>query len=298
MNPLVERRCRVTVSVQRPGGAASDSPRRLEYAFEDHRMHISISQGGGQFGNARIAIFGMRLDAMNKIARLWLESMTPITTDTVGVDVWDGGNFVPLFRGVIAWAAVNAGSAPDVSLEIDANSFMAAMNEPAPPYVQDTPLALQDALTAILAPTDITVAFAETVPALQVQKVHVIGTPMQQAQRVMNAYPELTWYIDLQRMIVRPVGAPAEETAVTISRETGLIGYPTYSTSGVTLSTLFDPRIRLGLALDIRTEFDFVNRTKWITSVLQHNLQPNMPGGQWSTQIAAQAWGKKGNTNG
>jgi hypothetical protein len=50
--------------------------------------------------------------------------------------------------------------------------------------------------------------------------------------------------------------------------------------------------------LDIQTVFDFVNRTKWVAAVLQHTLQPNTPGGQWMTQIAAQSYGSKGDTSG
>lgn len=295
MNPLVERKARVTVKVVRPG---NDGDRALEYAFIDHRMSITVSQGGNQFGNAKVAINGVNLESMNKIARLWLEVLSPSNTDTLTIDVWDGSNFVPFFAGVITWSAVNAASAPQVALEIEANSAMIAMNTVASPYAQDTPVALQDALAQILAPTGLVVDFAESVPALQVQKARLSGTPMDQAAALLNYYPELTWYINLQRFLVRPVNGPLGGDPIPVSKYTGMISYPTYSTSGVTVATLFDPRIRPGLALDIQTAFDFVNRTKWVASVLQHSIQPNTPGGQWITQIAAQSYGSKGDTSG
>lgn len=295
MNPLVERRARVTVNVVRPG---TDGDRALTYAFEQHRMVIQVGQGGNQFGNAKVQVFGVPLDAMNKIARLWLEVLSPSNTDTLTIDVWDGANFVPFFAGVITWSAINASGAPQVALEIEANSAMIAMNTVAPPYAQDTPIALQDALQQILTPTGLVVDFAESVPALQIQKAHLTGSPMDQASALLGYFPELTWYINLQRFLVRPVNGPLGGDPVRINKTTGMIGYPTYSTSGVTLATIFDARIRPGLALDIQTDFDFVNRTKWVAAVLQHTLEPNKPGGNWLTQIAAQSYGSKGDTSG
>lgn len=295
MNPLVERRARVTVKVVRPG---TSGERELTYAFEQHRMSITVSQGGNQFGNAKVSINGVNLEAMNKIARLWLEVLSPSNTDTLTIDVWDGSNFVPFFAGVITWTAVNAAQAPQVALEIEANSAMIAMNTVAAPYAQDTPVALQEALTQILAPTGLVVEFAESVQDLQIQKARLVGTPMDQAAALMNYFPELTWYINLQRFLVRPVNGPLGGEPIPISKYTGMISYPTYSTSGVTVATLFDARIRPGLALDIQTAFDFVNRTKWVAAVLQHTIQPNTPGGQWITQIAAQSYGSKGDGSG
>ena len=305
MNTLVPRRARVTVKVTRPD--AQGAEQALTYAFgwneqapddPGHRMTINVGQGGGQFGNAKVSIFGVNLEAMNKIARLWLEVLSPSNTDTLTIDVWDGSNFVPFFAGVITWSAVNASGAPQVALEIEANSAMIAMNTVAAPYAQDEPVSLQAALSQILGPTGLVVEFAPSVPELPVQRAHLAGTPMDQASALMGYFPELTWYINLQRFLVRPVNGPLGGDPIPVNKNTGMIGYPTYSTSGVQLATLFDPRIRPGLALDIQTIFEFVNRTKWVASVLQHTLQPNTPGGQWMTQIAAQSYGSKGDGSG
>lgn len=302
MNPLVARRARVTVSVTRPNvgaGDVADGESVSTYAFEQHRMTIQVVQGGAQFGNAKVQIFGVNMDAMNNIARLWLEVLSPSNTDTLTVDVWDGANFIPFFSGVITWSAINAGGAPSVALEIEANSAMIAMNTVATPYAQDTPVGLESALSTILGPTGLVVEFAESVPELQFQKAHFIGTPMDQAAALMGYYPELTWYVNLQRFIVRPVNAPLGGDPIPVNKTTGMVGYPTYSTSGVSVAMLFDARVRPGLALDIQTtEFEFINRTKWVAAVLQHNIQPNTPGGDWLTHVAAQSYGSKGDTSG
>lgn len=299
MNTLIERKARVTVKVTRSDANEQGDTLQSTYEFIQHRMSITVTQGGGQFGNAKVQIFGAALDAMNNIARLWLEVLSPSNNDTMDIDVWDGANFVPFFQGVITWSAINASGAPNVALEIEANDSMVAMNTVAQPYAQDTPIALQDALTAILEPVGLVVEFAESVPDLQIQKAHLLGSPMEQANALMNYFPELTHYTNLRRFIVRPVNGPLGGDPLPVNKGTGMIGYPTYSSSGITLATLFDARLRLGLALDIQTtSFDFINRTKWVCAVLRHEIQPNWPGGQWVTQIAAQAYGTKGDDAG
>ncbi|NEK64658.1 MAG: hypothetical protein G3W71_19425 [Xanthomonas perforans] len=296
MNPLQERRARVTVEVVRPNAQGVDAPQT--YVFEQHRMSITVGQGGNQFGNAKVQVYGVPLESMNQIARLWLEVLTPGNTDVLKIDVWDGANYVPFFSGVITWSAVNASGMPNVYLDIEANAAMVAMNMPASPYAQEGPLVLWDALTAILEPTGLIVDYADTAPEIYVSKVRTTGTPLEQAGALMRGYPELTWYVNLQRFIVRPINGPLGGDPIVINKYSGMIGYPIYATSGITVSTIFDPRIRPGVTLDIQTAFDYVNRTKWIASVLQHNLQPNTPGGAWLTQIAANSFGSKGDESG
>mgnify|MGYP000176773095 CR=1 FL=1 len=296
MNPLVERRARITVEVERPN--AQGQAQALTYEFIEHRMSIQVTQGGNQFGNAKVSIFGVPLASMNQIARLWLETMTPSATDKMRIDVWDGSNFVPFFSGVITWSAVNASGMPAVALEIEANDSAVGMIQPASPYAQEGPVLMKDALTAILGPIGLVVELAPSVPTYQLTRIRTTGTPIEQAAQLMSQFPDLTWYINLQRFLVRPVNGPLGGDPIPVNKGTGMIGYPVYSTSGITVGKLFDPQLRPGVALDVQTEFDFVNRTLWVAAVLQHNLQPNTPGGQWITNIAAQSYGTKGDTAG
>lgn len=294
-NPYTLKSARVTVTVDRPD--ANGNTTTQTYRFQDHRMRINVRQGGAQFGNAKLEIFGVPLKAMNQIARLWLEALTPLGTDTVQVDVFDGRDYVPFFQGVIAWSAVNASRMPQVSLDIEANSGMALMIQPASPYATGSTVLLKDALTTIAAPAGFAVDYPDTVPQFQLSQVRVTGTPLEQIGELMNQYPQLTWNVSLQRIQIRAALAPIDSNSVRIAADNGLMGYPVYSTSSLTLSTLFNPKITPGVALDVQTEFDFVNRTVWVASVLNHMLEPNMPGGQWTTQIAANSYGAKGNGN-
>lgn len=292
-NPFQQRTARVTVTVQRPDktGAAQ----AFTYVFEQHRMRIAVRQGGQQYGNAKIEVFGVPLATMNNIARLWLEALTPQNTDSVAIDVWDGNGFVPFFQGIITWSAVDASAVPNVKLVIEANESMQLMNATASPYSNAGPVSLKDVLTAIAMPAGFAVDYSISAPPYQLTDQRVTGSPMEQIGAIMRQFPDLTWTSRLQRIIVRKANAPYGADPIRIADDAGKMGFPVYSQSGLQFSTLFDPRTYPGVGVNVESTFDYVNRTTWVASVLAHSLEPNLPGGQWTTSVAAISYGPKGN---
>lgn len=295
-NAFTERKARVTVTVTRANSSGVQTP--TTYTFLQHRMRINVRQGGNQFGNAKIEIFGVPPDTMNNIARLWLETLTPQNTDTVAIDVFspDAQDYVPFFSGVIAWSAVNGGGMPAVSLIIEANAAMALMNATAAPYSNAGPVALEAALTSIASAQGFSVDYSAAAPQYQLTDVRVTGSPMEQIAGLMAHFNDLTWFVNLQRLIIRSAGAPFATDSIRIAADNGMQRLPVYSSSGIQLDTLFNPLLRPGVACDIETQqFDFVNRTLWVAAVLAHDLEPNLPGGRWTTSLAASSFGPKGN---
>jgi hypothetical protein len=297
LNPYVERIARVTVTVQRPnaqGTAASQT-----YVFINNRMKIRLRDGGANFGNCRIEIYGVPLADMNQIARLYLMPLTPQNTDTVNVDIWDGNTqqFVPLFQGVVSWSAIAASGMPHVALVIESNSSFALMIASASPYANGTPVSLQDVLTAIATPVGYTVDYSTAAPQYMIQRVRLTGSPMDQINTLMRSFPDLTFNVHLQRLIVRPANAPYSSSvgAVAISAATGMQAAPEYGTNGVTFSTLFNAQIVPGASLAFTTQFSYLNQTQWVAAVLQHDLEPNVFNGKWTSSIAACAYGVTGN---
>lgn len=291
-NPLVPRRARVTVNVTRPNSQGEQED--LSYSFMNHRMRIMVRQADKQFGNAKVEVFGVPLDTMNQIARLWLESLTPQNTDKLLIDVFDGEGFVPFFQGVIMWSAVDASAVPQVKLVIEANSSMALMNLAASPYANPEPVLLSDALTQIIKPAGFTLDYSPSAPVYMVSD-RVNGSPLEQVDKLIKGFPDLTWHTSLQRLVVRKINTPFTADPLRIAPDTGLQGFPVYSTSGLQFSTVFNPQLIPGVAVDVITPFDLVTRTKWVTSVLSHTLDVNVPGGHWSTAAAATSYGQKGN---
>ena len=297
-NPFITRQARVTVTVTRPNSAGA--PTNFTYVWTQNRMRLSVREGGQQFGNLKAEIYGVPLSDMNQIARLWLEQLTPQNTDTITVDVWNGNanGWMPWYQGVIAWAAVNARGMPITYLEIESNSAFVLSNTTALPYSNSAPVTLRDALTSIAALGGFTVNYASTLDTYVLQKVRLTGSPLQQIGELMRHFPELTWNARLQQIVVRAANAPLSDAAVRIAVDTGMESFPVYSTSALTMSTLFNPQIYPGVALDVVVPaLQFVDRTLWVAAVLSHQIEPNYPKGRWMTDIAANSFGPKGNGN-
>ena len=112
----------------------------------------------------------------------------------------------------------------------------------------------------------------------------------------MRHFSDLTWFINLQRLVVRAANAPFDSNAIDINASNGMQRLPVYSSSALQLDTLFNPQLRPGVACNIQTQqFDFINRTLWVASVLSHQIEPNLPGGQWTTSLACNSYGPRGN---
>jgi hypothetical protein len=294
-----DRILQVTVTVTRPDAqAAGGSPQVSTYVWQHNRIRVSIRLGGSQFGNAVIEVFGVPLQDMNNIARLWLKSLTPQNTDTVAVAVWNGQTFTPLFQGVVSWAQVDASGLPMVKLIIEANTSFAAANTPAAPYANAGPVTLKAALTTIAQAAGYTVNYAASAPQYQLTDVRVTGSVLDQIGAMMRYFPDLVWTPNLQQILVRAEDAPLTTDPVRVAVDTGMQQAPVYSTSGLQFVTLFNPQILPGTALNVETIFDFVNQTNWIAHVIQHQLDANMPSGQWATSVAANSYGLKGNNDG
>jgi hypothetical protein len=292
--PFIERIARVDVKIQRPD--STGAMQTTAFSFQQHRMRIAVRQGGNQYGNAHVEIFGMPLDAMNQISRLWLEALTPTNTDTLEIAVWDGTAFVSLFQGVITWSAVDASGMPAVKLVVEANAGFALANATASPYANAGPVLLRDALTSIVSPAGMTVDYSAALPDVQLVDVRADGSPLAQVASILRAFPQIRWLVNLQRLVVFPTAAPFAEDPVRVAADTGLVGNPVYSTSGLQFATIYNPQIAPGTYLDVESgTFEFINRTKWVAAVIAHELEPNLPGGKWHTSVGASNWGPKSN---
>ena len=79
---------------------------------------------------------------------------------------------------------------------------------------------------------------------------------------------------------------PAGQSAVTISPNTGLIGYPRFAGVGVTFTTIYNPGLRFGDRIYLETSLP--NATGYYSvQATAHHLSTEMPGGPWETEVTA-----------
>lgn len=286
-NPFVTRAARVTVTVTREDSSSDTGVSTSQYVFQEHRMIIRVSLGGGRFGNAKVSIHGVPLANMNNISRLWLVPLQIQAQDTIAIDVWDGSTYVPFFNGVISWAGTDGSALPDVTLNIEANAAFGLSQTTPAPYSASGTQTLENVLTGILQNTGFTLDLAPSVPPLTVTNPRYSGSAQDQLDACLRAFPNIAFNVTLQRVRVYPTTQPFGTDPILVSPTTGAVGAPNYSSSAVTWKTLFNPQLVPGQAILLDSEFVLSGGANWVCRVLNHTLEPNKPKGAWHTDFAA-----------
>jgi hypothetical protein len=163
------------------------------------------------------------------------------------------------------------------------------------PYANPGPVALQDVLTSVITPAGFSLDYSSAAINPLMNDVRLTGSPLEQITQAIGHYPQLRFAFQLQRLAVTAVGQPFTADPILISPRNGMMGGPAFSSSSLQLATIFNPRIRQGVAIEVETEFTYVNQTAWLAAVVVHQLEPNVPGGAFTTSIACSAWGTAGN---
>jgi hypothetical protein len=312
-NPLIVRQARVTVTVgddtiqqsteqlsagtstlYGPSailtGAATGAagPNGTVYTWTQQRMQLHIVAGGKQFNTCDLLVYGLPKATMNALSRLYLTPMNVRPQDTVKVEVWNGSQYVPLFFGSIQWAAPKGSSMPNVPLLISSNACTALQQTAPPPYSASGTLKLTDVLTAVLTSAGFTLNAPAAFASYTITNPRASGSLQDQIKAILSNYPDIAWDISLQQLILRQVGATLSGVdPITIGPTTGMKGSPDYSTSGVTVATVFNPLITLGATITLDTVFTYATKAQWQVAAIEHILEPNVPNGRWDTQLAA-----------
>jgi hypothetical protein len=96
----------------------------------------------------------------------------------------------------------------------------------------------------------------------------------------------IAWTVEAGTLVIWPEGKSRSRPAVTVSRETGLVGFPTKDALYVNFTSLYNPLLRFGNLVKIETSFTPAAGL-WTVQRIGQSLDAEMPGGAWFTQCAA-----------
>jgi len=111
------------------------------------------------------------------------------------------------------------------------------------------------------------------------------GTALQQIKDVAKA-ANINYSIEYGKLVISPkdsyreLGAPIE-----ISAATGMVGYPSFASQGISVTTLFNPDLVMERKIEIKSTLTPANGV-WVTYSVAHSLESETPDGQWFTQVS------------
>jgi len=253
------------------------------------RVHAHIEQVNGPgMGQAEVRVYGLTPSLLNQLSSL--NQATQVTRKNVlTVSAGDDVNgMAVVFQGQISVGQIMLNAAPDTHLLVLANSGgLEAVQRVAPtsyPGSADAAVIMQN--LAYLADLD----FENNGVSVQLATPYFTGSPWEQMKRCAE-HGNFNYTIapngNRKVLAIFPKDGARGGAIPLVSPATGMVGYPSYSTSvyGLELTTLFNPLLRIGGQVKVQSSLEVANGT-WRIFNLQHELESEDPGGQWFTRFS------------
>lgn len=234
--------------------------------------------------SAAVKIWGLKYEDMTQLTML---SFRPLELQRNLISIFAGerGEKLSLaFSGEIISAFADFNSAPDVCMIFEADTGTYAQQIAEPALTVDGATGAAGVFSNLARASGF--SFSGEGLTTSVKNIRLSGSPVSKAEKLARDIGcELI--IDDGTMIAAPAGKARDGNAVFLSRNAGLIGYPTFTQDGISFKCVYTPAITFGGLIRIES---IVPRATgvWKVSKLDHLLSAYNPGGgPWETQVDA-----------
>lgn len=292
MSGFVRRKMEVRFKLQPVNNAATGQTTQPTFAesggsevvITDRRMSATIRRAGGfSQGQMHLRIFGLSLSLMNQLStlgKLPLAGRNNAVTVLAGDDV---NGMAIVYIGTIANAWANFQGVPDVTFEIAALAGLYGALAPVPPASYGGSASVAVIMSSLAAQLNRT--FKNDGVDAVLSNPYLPGTLLDQVQACARA-AGIEYDDDGQTLTIWPKGGNKNGLVPLLSPATGLVGYPAFTQSGISLTTLFNPSVTFGGLVKVESSLQPAVGT-WRVYNLAHQLDADMPDGQWFTHIEA-----------
>lgn len=233
---------------------------------------------------ASVRIYGLTKDDMVMLSR---QSFRPLESEKNLIAIWAGdeNDMTQVFAGEINQVQADLNSAPDIVFEIKAQSgyYPSLMAEGPETWRGQVPAA--DIIGQLT--ERIGYAFSNKGVSVSLRNPRLEGSPL---EKIISAGKQagIDLVVDDNEIIALPPEKPREEEAVPVSKDTGLIGYPTFDGANLSIKSIFNPRFRFDGLIEVESEVEAPNKI-WRITRLTHSLAAFKTGGPWMSDITAVA---------
>lgn len=282
MTKLVTRKINITFQLG-TGSFGTDGSDKVE--ITGLRTSAVITKAGGaSMSTLELQVWGMPLDTMQKLTVLNKLAYAQERDNTVTLIAGDDESGLGVvFTGTIKEAWADASNAPDVLFTVSAFSGGLDAVKPVAPVSYQGSVSVDTVLGSIAAQMTPPHTLENSGVQVTLDNPYLPGTLRDQALAVARA-ARCNMLIDEQVLAIWPLGETRGSLTLDISAETGLVGYPQFTQNGIALSVLFTPSLVFGQTIKVTSALAAANGS-WVVAAVQHNLDAELPGGQWFTRV-------------
>lgn len=258
--------------------------------IEGLRCSASIVREGVGFARADLQVWGMPLSTMNKLTVLQKTLYEQQKLNRVIISAGDEDSGVSTcFAGVVREAWADGRQQPDVMFHVSADSALYDTLKPVPPVSFKGTVDVAVVLAGIA--SQMGYGFENSGVTGQINNPYWPGTPKAQIAAVCEAVNCQSHLDDANKVLaVWPNGKARDGAEILLSKDSGMVGYPAFTQSGIKATSLYNPSFEFGRKVRVESDFKPANGS-WVINALAHRLESLVPGGMWFSDIECSTLG-------
>ena len=280
--PEIFTKKRIRIEVYLRAGKFEDGNNVL--IIDDLPMHVDIKKEGiPSFPEANITIWGL---SMNKMKALSMKGHVMLQSYRNRVKIFAGDgepSQLPLvFVGDEYFGAAQIDSQGEVRFDMKAFTGIFSAMTPSTPMSVKGSVPAADIIQQFA--TDAGFKFINQGVTTQVTDCVIYGDPMRKMRQVADAIGA-DLIVDDDTITLLPIKEARRAPYLLVSPQTGLLGYPTINSTGITVTFLFNPAVRFNQTIHVESVIPMATGDHRVIR-LQHSIDANQnDGGQWQTTI-------------
>ena len=270
----------------RIGLALYKDEQKRTLVYEGVETHVQIEKPGEPDQNkATVEMYNLSMDAMRDMTTL---SFRPLQTKKNLIVIFAGAETEGMslcFAGEIDTAYADFSGAPTIKMHIEAAAGSYPSLKASPPIAVKGSQSAASLIEQFAKESGYT--FLNNGVSASVKNAVLNGSPVQK-MRAVAGMVGCELLIDDNVVKIQPYDKGLDEgNAVLMSKDSGMLGYPTFTSEGISLKCLYNPDLQLGGMIEVDTVVPGAKGT-WKITKLSHSLVANSTSpGDWFSSIEA-----------
>lgn len=222
---------------------------------------------------AKVQVYGLAMADMEQMTTL---AFLPLETQKNYLQIKAGEKDTELsfvFSGEITKASANFNSVPDVAFEMEAMAGYFPSLKAIPATSVKGEVRIENLLQKLAKEAGYT--FINKGVQGSCVNPYLVGSPFEQIRKIAGEN-DFDILIDDEEIIALPSDKARSTNTVKLTKDTGLIGYPTFSDEGIKASCIYEKSLQIGGLVEIESVVPKASGV-WKITKLSHSLSANFP---------------------
>jgi hypothetical protein len=254
------------------------------------RASVHIVEPTGQL---EATIYGLPLSLMNQLTTL-PGILNTVANNKITVQAGDASGMQVAFTGDIFTAYMDGSAQPHVPFRVSANSAILSRIKPTPP----TSVAGSADVATIMGQLASTMGlqFENNNVSVKIANLYLHGAAKVQVEQLAKM-AGIQHIVSKGKLAIWNSGQSRSGSPVLVSKDTGMVGYPSFSSACIIVKSLFNPSLESGGQITVQSDITAACGT-WTIISLVYDLESFMPRGKWFQTMTATKSGQQVKTSG